>query len=280
MGLILPFRPNKLAYPGGIGGINPAHPAAQNLYLSAVAVNSGTFTSGGAPSPFVNLVTGAPLTRTNIGANPGGTFSMDGSIGASYAFSSSANSTFGLNLSLTAGQSAAKTVGAIFKFSVQGGVGVYQSVVVFNVGVEGLYILNGAPDWFLGSDNLSSITLTVGHAYYVATSAFPSGATTLINFVVKDLTTGQVRSATTTRASTPATVTAVGVGNDQLGSSDPSLFPIAAAMYSGAALGIPQMLNWAQDPWFFWYPPQLDLVQMINAPPPASGAILMGQAWM
>jgi hypothetical protein len=107
------------------------------------------------------------------------------------------------------------------------------------------------------SDNdLTGMTVAAGIPYFAAVSATSAG----IKGVLTNLQTGQITTGTHA-AQTPGSTN----GTITLGENNSTNFTMAAAMTSGAALSAAQLLEWAQDPWSFWYPPTFDLSMMLRA---------------
>lgn len=102
--------------------------------------------------------------------------------------------------------------------------------------------------------NLSTpnLTLTVGHAYFLAQVA--TGPTTDTWYaVLVDLTTRTIVAGIKTSAILPNnTITTVAFNT-----STTAAFSFAAGMWlSGIAVPFAQLMRWAADPWSFWYPKQ------------------------
>jgi hypothetical protein len=235
---------SPLAFPGGNPGYDPSHIASgPGVRISAVAVsgsplcvNSGaqpTIVNGPYPSKILSI--GPCLYYTNAAAN--------------YA-------SFPIPI---------ETPGAI----------TYATILVPNASnANGAVLLtnNGtasgaaATDFYLQSlvptinvNNVavsSSIMLTIGTPYFLAVSVI-SGKPA--NFVVMNLATGKVQSATVANANN---IQANGSGTLVIGDILVNLLYqavsyIGPVMFSVSALSMPQLLQWAAAPWDFWYPQTL-----------------------
>jgi hypothetical protein len=88
-----------------------------------------------------------------------------------------------------------------------------------------------------------------------------------VNFVLVNLHTGQTKSINVAQATAIGTQGAVNycIGGNTNGTNGG--LSVAAAMYSSTYLSMSQMLVWAQDPWGFWYPPNvMDMMIFSRAP--------------
>jgi hypothetical protein len=264
--VILPLKTNSLAFPGRAPGFDPSHFAAQGM--SNGNGFSGVTVAGG--SNFINLLS------TKAGVFTGsGTGSIFGGAGPVLNLTGSNNYlSFAGNVS---NAPAGQTVG---------GIGFIQALTskypLFNVGGSAVGLVLGVNNNVLwcfgesGGDINSSLTLQVNTPYFFAVSV--NATLSIENFILVNLLTGQVKTQQMTSA--------IGfgfaggtylLGNDTF--SENWNGGIAAAMYAPNFLSIPQLIQWAQAPWTFWYPRTLDLVDMLSA---GSGTpdVLMAQAWM
>lgn len=108
----------------------------------------------------------------------------------------------------------------------------------------------GKFNFFLSGNNLTTFVASVNTPYFVAASGFSSGT---LNWVIVNLASGQIVAESHACSAFPAT--SMGgqniIGNN---SGQPMLGIVAAAMYSPAYMPLTQLLQWAADPWSFWYP--------------------------
>lgn len=236
MPLILPsqrlIRPNPLAYPAGATpGIDLSHPAANKLVVSALAQGRS----------FVNLASGVPLTVSGIGASS----VTDGAIGRATYFS-------GVQTCSIAGPNTVtqnKTFAAILR-PIAPGAGYAGIVNIYDgSGDEGLYLHNNGVVCYASSDNNPAMFLANNVPYFIAVSCSGSN----FYYVVRNLNTGAVQTATITGSGPFVRPDSfIYVGEDGVNNASQSY--VAAAAYSNSALSLPQLLQWAADPWSFWYP--------------------------
>lgn len=257
---IIPLRSNLLSFPGRPAGFNPAHPASANLAYSGVA-------SGAA---FRGLGPGNP-NPVFIGS--GFSAAMDGVIGPSLGCGSSVSNANQMQVAGIGGTPTQATIACIARFS---------NLSTFN-GIFGDGFSNDVTSLFVdstlklmmraGTTNTiaTNLSMTTGIPYFCVASINQS---TNINFLLLRLDNGAVQTqAVSVSVTMAASTSAYLVGNwpfVSLGMTG----NLAAVMYNHAYLSIPQLLLWAQNPWGFWYPGSLDLVQMVQAPqsgpPPSS----------
>lgn len=99
----------------------------------------------------------------------------------------------------------------------------------------------------------SIVSLTSGRSYFIAASF--SVAASLLNAVVLDLSNGVIKSQSRPQTSTgmfkPNGTYRVGNAS---GSFQQTWGKIAAVAYLADFLSVPQLAQWAFDPWSFWYP--------------------------
>ena len=257
MGVRLPGNP--LVFPGGNAVFNPAHPAAGNNVRYSGVARAGSM---------INLITGKGAT-----VNGAITAGVHGKIGATVVNTTSTAylSAPGLILASTA-----LTFGAIFAPTAA----LANSVLFSTAGGSG----SAADTWFQNASGLgpglfvgnsfqnSGLILTNGVPYFIAVSF--NGAT--MNSIATNLNTGVSATASAPVAkaiATPNVATYILGGIPSAGfQMDGAL---AAIMYSANNfLSLPQLLNWAQSPWDFWYPPTLRnlISQSLKGGP--SGAVL------
>ena len=265
---MLPSLPqNPFAYPGGAAGFNPAHPAAAGIRVSAVAGLNGTlrkvFTPGIiSPTTSFGNITGTIATK----ASPiGSVLAATTTAGNFISVSGNAEGSIVGPPSIT--------LGAIFTFKGTatglyfgwGGPGIVNNVL-------GNYLSN--PIFVTNSSNLiaSNITLTVGHSYFVGVSYLSA---TRINWVVRDLTTGQIFTETDTTSVVSQPLSgAYYFGGYTSASGYGSQADLAAISYSiNNFLSLQQLVEWAQAPLDFWYPPTQRALLASGLKVPPSGNI-------
>lgn len=259
-------RASPFAFPGGNPGFDPSHPASwsgSQLGFSGVALGGG----------FVNLKSGKPFTKTGTP-----TSGLDGRIGPYVQGTGSTN----LNLLAAAYTQASPWLGTLAAIAVwQASTGAVVLVGAGNSNGAGgisLEVTSGGVVQFLvngvGSATLG-ITLTAGVPYFVAASYI---SPTQRVAVVVNLLTGQTQ---TSFAASIATQTAVGNLQIRIGDGGAATgcnSQVAAAMYSYQYMPLAALLQWAQDPWSFWYPNNFDLGLLVAAGA-APADILYPQAW-
>lgn len=237
MSLMMPF-----AYPAGIApGFNPNHLMAKNAQISAVALPS--VISGHAPTPVVDLLTGLYAIEQNVG----GLVGTHGVIGPyTQAFDASNLMAFTQTRIPRLNPPNPLTVGIIFVPSST------SAGQLWSVG-------NGSTGWRIDSSTVialvsngvvntgNSFTIVANMPYFLAMSA----NATKVNSVLVNLLTGQ----TFTDTKTPSGNTAGSlIGSDMFKMSSAANRLSAAAMSSNAFHSLSELLQWAQDPWSFWYP--------------------------
>lgn len=247
-------RPNLLAYPGGTPGFDPSHVAAAGVTLSAVSVGAN----------MVDLLTGKSGVRTSTP-----TAAIDGIGGVGTTFAGAQNLAF--SGKPTGNFFTQCTIAAIF---LDGGSAATQRGVVAAA-------TNGSSTTYpyLGT---SAANHTYGYArqgtaqIVTALTVMPSNIPHLLigsdvggtggarAILIKNLLTGQIWTATDTGGTT-----VVGVdGAYNIGSRGAGSLPLLtgdkvfAAMVSNRFTTMAQMLQWAQDPWAFWYP-KFDFAQSL-----------------
>lgn len=228
-----PLRnPNPLEFPGSQPAIDWSHPAALNLRFSAVA-------SGGS---FINLLSG------NRGAVGGGAAAgLRRTLGITEEFSASGDKVTFTGQKTT--NDASVTIAAIVRTDTQ-----TSGMVIFSSS-------DTNAGWRL-DDNSGQLRLTAGGentldgpvviadsgSYFLAAS----GNTAASAFVVRDLRTGAVSSASAggTIADAPSGTYVIG----NITGPQPWVGGISAVMFAARFMPLPGLLAWAADPWSFWYP--------------------------
>lgn len=252
-------RPSPLAFPIGNPGFDPSHIASGGKPM---------FSGVAAGSNFVDLFNGK---KGNVNPTPSSV--IDANIGPSLVTTAAGFIDYSGILPIESLPTLAVTQAAIFKI----GTNASDGAIMNYGGTNGVSLTTSSggvldANWMGSTTLASTITLSLGVPYFAVASSLSATGT---NFVVVNLTNGQTNSHFTSTASTmlqPNSEVAIGqsiqTGVNFVGS-------IAAAMTSYGYLSIPQLLQWAQDPWAFWYPRTLDLSMMLSGP---SGApIVIGQ---
>lgn len=258
--LILPLqRIGPLAYPGRQPGFDPSHFASKNVRLSAVASGNN----------FVNLLNAKKGTVTGAV-----TAIVDSRIGPAAQITTIAGSD--TYVSIPSPSNAAiptsATVASIFTYGTNGNFsGLFGSnQTTFGV-MFGVQAAGGSIQCYNGTVlNSVACVPVAGNAYFAAVSY----NTTKANFVLVNLTTGQVFSDSVTGASATAAADGtycLGVNNNF--STNSLVGGLAAGMYAAEYLSIPQLLQWARDPWAFWYPRTLDLADMLGTSAAPGGSV-------
>ena len=260
---ILPYRPNKLAYPGSTvkPGIDLTHPASNLLRMSAVFQNGN----------FIDLTNGKPAT---INGSPSS--GLDGNIGPyGLTHPTSTDAYFFSGKPTVADTQCTMAVIVKTGTSVTTNQAFYFMNTTLGNNTLSLSRDNGGTNWRVTSGSSSVIVVTIstsnnGHPYFWAASVLTTG---IVYMIVRDLMTGQIF----TGSASSGVNAFVSNGTYQLGNyfsfSVPSTTPLATGMFSSQAISSGQLLKWADDPWSFWYPQQFDLAEMLYTVP---GAIITG----
>lgn len=272
-GLLLK-RPNPLAFPGGSPGFDPSHLAALGCKMSIVNFGAAA----------VNLVNGQSSATANVPPNP----VMDGVVGPALNFPGANPNGIRFATGGTGTQDTVITYAAIVRVSPNG---VGSNALMTNSTDSS----NGSTFALANSSNIQinfngsaspqfgGFNLLAGQPYFIALSGNnggnPSSTSWVFNIIVKHLVTGQVwtvaRGTTTVGYSGGAGGGFCYGGDDAHFNDAGTNAHLAAGMFgNGAALTLQQLLQWAEDPWSFWYPQKFDLLQALKA---ASG-ILNNQA--
>lgn len=264
----MPTR-NRLAFPCGlVPGFDPSHSASRNCRFSVVNIGSGA----------VNLLNGKPGVVTNFAQT------IDGIIGPAQISTTSGGSQCFYTFS---GGPTAPETQITFACIIRAGAPLFNSTILANneVGAfnAGAYFHSNNLNWEmdvppsgLGSANF---VLTQGVPYFLGGSIDNSGNYTTI---AVRMDTGQVVFTSSGVAAHGIAATAT-TGHFYVGSFENAgsgfLGSIAAAMYSGCFLSLPQWQQWAADPWSFWYPDvDASYVGIITvAPPPSNIAPIAGR---
>lgn len=233
--LILPLQGNKLAYPGRTPGFDPSHPASAKI--------SGTHGFSGVASgnTFLSLARAQKPSAQGVSSA-----SIRGDIGPNVIFT---GSTTRLTFTSPAVNDASQLCAGIFNLpSVSGTSTLFQSGAgnggTFFIGAGTVQIFNPGTGQIL----FSGLNPVAGVPYFVIWSYNSSKS----NGLLLNLQTGQVQTITGIGGSIATSSGAYWIGID----NGTNFFAgsLAAVMFSPQFMSIPQMLQWAQDPWAFWYP--------------------------
>lgn len=228
-------NPNPLGFPGGVRpGVDPTHVLSRGCWFSGVAYGSN----------FLNLLSGG------LGSNTGSPASVLDSAGPATQYTSTTKSSFS-----GPAASATGTIACIVKKTVAFN-GTNEWICDFGGSTVGygLAALNGTPLLFDNVSISSGLTMSVGVPYlYIGSWIDTSSTTVTVNFVLVDLTTGRITSATvssSTSAHGPSTLF-IGNRNDGIRPWAGNLYALCA---STAFFSVSGLLQIAVDPWSFWYP--------------------------
>jgi hypothetical protein len=252
---------NKLVFPGGLAGLNYAHPAALGI---APNLGNSVVSRGG---NLISLINGAPATMT-VQSN-GCVSTVLGNLGPVTGvpnFNASSYSWSGQSTATPPGQTGAligfwpgvpSAGDSPMRWGINTGILTYTSSHFTFIWNGGLYDIGFAP--------------VAGVPYFIAVSGCSS---TIVNMVVTNLKTGAINtftSSTSIQAAAAFSATPT-VCNSGPGGSLPMQGYVAAAMWSPSFLSMAQLLAWARDPWTFWYPGRrLSLiVDSLSRPPTGS----------
>jgi hypothetical protein len=245
MGLILPFRPNKLAFPGGLPGFNGSHIAigGAKVRLSAVSGNGSFFGLYPYSTPGTNVNT---VTRQIVGIGDTCKYATTGYTSLPQSTSADYPGTAAAIFQSTS----LNTFSFLFSYdSISSAIVVGGNNLTFRI--AGNYYGSSLPT----SNNVP---------YFVIVSCDPVSKN--INYLTKRLDTGAVATAVVTASAfgtdfgTPYTI-----GNFAGGAAGTSLNGVVAAvMRTNGYLSLQAMLAWANDPWSFWYPQLPDLGMMLT----------------
>lgn len=239
MGVSFPYPPrNPLTFPSGVQpGVDITHPASRNLRYSGIAAPGGTV---------INLLDGARALTQNTPTT------LPTIIGPTLnALTTTGWCTGG---SIVADTIAADTQGVIIipKESTSVGRVFVRTNTNITVGIAGIVLINLVLGYITqGSVGSFGITLALDTPYFVAISVRNGNR----NCIVRNLETGQIQTAETVTATAMNNSNApYGIGGNFSGARSAGC-QIAAVMFSANNYLKPQaLLQWALDPWAFWYP--------------------------
>ena len=230
-----------LAFPGGKfqPGFDPTHVAA-----SGISSGNGISVISLGGTKMINLLNGqGPNTYT---ADSGNILSV---LGPSTYFNTQGNTFTGQASNGLTGI----TYAAIVQFTAVAGA--YQTIIQCSSNIFGLNADTTVAFYLASGEASSGITPVANTPYFIAASVYNNAANSAIcAFLVMNLRTGKIQTASVTStnnliASANGTVAVGNNGNIQFTQGY-----MAAAMYAPAVVSLSAMLQWAADPWGFWYP--------------------------
>ncbi len=250
-----PLR-NVLSYPVGIpAGFDPNHIASKGIALkhgfSGVAMGAN----------FVNLLDGV------VGSLTGTPTASIGAIGPNTQYNGQAQTV----ASSFAGQSttkdtAATIAGIVLLPSINGATScLFSTTGSAATGIQFFYtattgVINITGLTGTGGTN-TSLAFAANIPYFVIASR--SGDAGTNSFLLMRLDNGKIQTDTQTAVTLGGAPNGTYAVANTPGTARSFGGKIAALMFSPAYMPIPQMLQWAQDPWSFWYPHRFDLTQGI-----------------
>ena len=246
MGLPYIYRRGPLVFPGRASGFDPSHVAA-----GSPRYNQFLFSGVARGANFINLLNGSKGTLSGA---PVATISGNVGPASDMSVANGGQITFPFNTTLI-GTTIPLTVAAIVEiggqndspFSFLGN----NTGGGFSIG----YNHYSTPPYAINFNSTTgTIVLLPNTPYFFACSTFSGNAST--NCLVLNLLTGQVQTEV---------IAAPGYMNNssgqlQIGPSSGYAgdVAVAAAMVSAVSLSVAQLLQWAQAPWDFWYPPTVE----------------------
>jgi hypothetical protein len=236
------YKTNALLFPGGrTPGFDPSHVAANKIRYSGIP----------AGATFLNLL-------NNTTSTIGGTASLKITPMGPAVYTATGAANYNSVTATASETPIAVTQAAIVTPITSNASGSYLFCTdVTNATTENaLMILSLVVEFSCNGSYTSGITLSLNTPYFVAVSVRNNSGNLAGNFVVINLLTGQIFTATLTGTSRilQASTFNWGIGGNTLNSR--SGVQIAAVMYSVGYLSLQQLLLWAQAPWDFWYPPK------------------------
>lgn len=229
-----------LSFPGGVPGIDHRHPALSgaNSRFSAVATH-GQFLSL-FDSRIGGLLNG-PTTAVHPVLGYGMSFATNKRV--NWSGQSVVNDTSQTLAGIFYGDVSVSHLGIMDQST--SSAGGWELRATITSGQITLIAMSGS-----GAVN-SGINITSNVPYFVAASASPSAT----YFVVLDLTTGVIRTATAGGVATAVAGNGTCQTGNEVNSGVFSTMTTAAVMCSSKACSMAELLAWAKDPWGFWYQP-------------------------
>jgi len=233
---------NPLGFPGGNPGVNWGHIAlgSQPRFSGVAIPGSTSFANLGIGGRGTSTIAGAPTSAMGV-LGPVWLSGTSGYVNFSgRAATNDALMTIAAMVMQTGGSASANVI-----LQTSG-----SSNTGWDLRTSSLQVQMVAPAVAAIS---SGINLTLNVPYFIAASINASKS----SFLVLNLLTGQINTAAVSTGSTPLAPNGVYT----LGSDNSGRFwvgQIAAVMASAQFMSVPQLLQWAQAPWDFWYPRTFD----------------------
>lgn len=235
-------RPSPFAYPGGNPGFDPSHVASNGSYASFVKGGGGTLFNLLSPRPPSTNTIAAQSILSGLGPCINNTANFKEETFTGFPTAQQAFYTKAAIVQFTAVSSLQCIFGdgASSGSSFTGGTGLQLSAA----GVVQIF--------HTGNTQFNAMTLLANVPYFLAFSYSKSTASNACSVVAVRLDTGQIVAST---FSTNTNVGTAPSGTITIGSAaQVDKFYMAACMASSAFMTLPQLLQWVQDPWSFWYP--------------------------
>lgn len=272
MGVVSFSARNKLVYPAGrLAGLDSTHPATRGLNGMVFPLPGGRAINLGGTAGFAKPVLSAGGSMSSaivqyLGPsllNAMGSMQFTAPVlpttaaGNAYTFAAFVNPT----------DAATTTVFISFGNANQSSEGIYSGIIGGNFGIR----LSGTVTFDSGIAAVNGIPY-----FYVVSLIYQGSNLWDHNHAVLQLRTGQLTTSRTTGTSQgPITNTTLFFEYGGSGGFGAPVY-IGPAMTSTAALGLPQLIAWANDPWAFWYPSQTASQAASAARPPTMGMMGVG----
>lgn len=221
---------------GKAPGINPAHPMANKLRFSGVAL----------PGNFLNLMSGMPGTLSGaptygMNANIGTVMKCGNSVSASFTGRSTVADDEATIAGIAININSTATVRTIFGTSSAN---------------NGFRFIQGSGD--LLTMVAGGVIAITGHALaedapFLLMASW-STAKSEVRFLSKNLQTGKVIVSSTAHGSTPVAPNGTYIVGNSNFSSEQHTHGVAAVMFSAKFNPAERLREFANDPWAFWYP--------------------------
>lgn len=235
-----------LAFPGGLPGFDPTHLVASKLLFSGISTcnqaqvldlltGRKAGTTLGVPTSSTDGVIG-PSISGPAGSNAGFNFT-------NYAANCPVNQPFALGCMIRTPSTFATSAEALVGYGAEADAGGFYLRITQTTGTLGSTAPAGT------AAGVSSFALVTNTPYFVAASSDAVGVT---NYLALNLATGQIFTATSTKTASAASANGTININEESGRGmygSASHWMITLQYQPMAAL-----LQWAADPWPFWYP--------------------------
>ncbi len=218
---------NKSQYPGRSPGFDPAHLAAPNCRFSAVSSSSN----------FISLLRGARGAISGIPTSATTFPSTSSTAVNSFAGQSTVNDT-------------SITIASVLQWIDTTASSIVFTTASTNAGWRLNIASSGTISLTTGAvTDLPGIAISTKVPYFVVVSANANN----VNYVLLRLDNGVITTLAGTGSSPNAPNGTYQVGNISAFNL-PAKASMAAVMFSATYLPITTLLQWANDPWSFWYP--------------------------